>query len=164
MKEVTIVFVCLLVIILFIFVITPITNLILLRIGWHIPFPKSNKYKDKKSPIYKLVTLGEDYAVVRYSLKRKPLLFYHSKYDKDSILWYIPFAGLFSYYRYLSDKCFYFSTESKLEEKLNTISIEDYWEKEYELLNEINSKKQSKENKLKALIDKTNGEFNENYI
>lgn len=148
--------------------IVPILNLIIASIPWKIKWFKLPKYKNKKSPIYKLTYYSyHGYVVEKYELKWRGLhIPKRESQEKEAWFGWIPFSGFFSFYRYILNDNIYGRFETKDIENgffTNFMTLEKYYEMEDEQRIQKEEKQRLRLKEKESKIDKLNREFKENY-
>ena len=121
-------------------------------VSYRYKLPVKNKFKDKKSPIYKLQYsyLNGTYGISKWELKWC-----------DSDAWFLPFSAIFQTYKYVEVGNYGRFFDSELEDLK---SLKKVYEDMDKANNVVTTIELSAKDKLKQKIEKLNTEFTDNYI
>ena len=119
---------------------------------------KSENYKGKTSPIYKILHYDYGgYHIDRYSLKYNEVL----KYISPFLLYPIKF---YKWGYGVDDSIFICNTKDEIKQTLNGVSIKLYYENAVSDMEDKNKIEEIKNQEINNIINDANKEFNDNYI
>lgn len=139
----------------------PFFNLILTMLRVDLKWIKPSRFKDRESPIYRLIQghFSGKFRVEKYYLDWSKLDF-HSEKSPLKRSW-IPFSGLFKYYRYVQAEEVFGSFE---EDEVESVNLEEFWEGEFTKLMLQRGVEKNVANSFKLMLEDKNSKFNKNYV